>query len=510
MILIGALFSTACTPTVNEGGDPPASDNNGGAPGGNDNGGSGTKPENDAAQSPIATPEVLKFNTDIEITESGDSATVSANDGLTYTAAGYNTLKGNAFLIKNGFTVSFTECGIQEDFNRFSIGYASNKPLKCTVCYTEGGEEIRDVFYLEAGERTFSALTCGYLDGKRASGISSMTFDIRGGYSATLALCMLKTYDYPIYSSGEDGTYYVRNDRFELGIRLSWGGGINYIRDLANADAVSGVTNLINQADTGRLVQQSYYGAVSDGDYTAGIYNGTQWRYNPVQGGDLMQNRSRLIDIAIKEGSVYVKAQPMDWSLNGAITPSYMENAYTLFDDRIQVDNRFVDFSGMDHPYYHQELPAFYTLSCFERFNWYDGSNGWCGEDISYRDDLGFWGDAAYYDDCTFLIKKSNRETWCAWTNAAANYGIGLYVPNTDSYLAGRHVYTGSTSSTSGSTNYVAPVNTLKITPYTAIEYSYLITTGSVEEIRTTFTENRDFATNASLHNNYQSRRTED
>ena len=35
------------------------------------------------------------------------------------------------------------------------------------------------------------------------------------------------------------------------------------------------------------------------------------------------------------------------------------------------------------------------------------------------------------------------------------------------------------------------------------MEYSYLITTGSAEEIRATFTANKDFATNDSLHKNY-------
>ena len=174
------------------------------------------------------------------------------------------------------------------------------------------------------------------------------------------------------------------------------------------------------------------------------------------------------------------------------------------------MDNRFVDFSGMNHPYYHQELPAFYTLSCFDRFNWYDGSAGWTDDTLSYRDDLGFWGDPQYYNDCTFLVKESNTETWCAWTNSAKDYGIGLYVPNSDSYLAGRHAYNGSPDSKSGATNYVAPVNTKQLVSYEPLKYSYLITTGSVSEIRETFKANKDFADNASLHENYQSRRVAD
>lgn len=460
----------------------------------------------------VAGPEVIEFDkADIDITGTKTEGRVSANGGLSYTTTGHKALGDYTFIINQNFTVNFNASDVTKaDFNRFSICYVSTQPLKGTVTYTENGKQKTDNFFLEAGEHTFSCVTTSYLDGIKGKDITAMTFSTCNGKDADFALCLLKTYDYPVYTDTSEDTYYIQNDSYQLGIRLSWGGGINYLRDLKNTNAVKGVSNLINQADTGRLVQQSYYGTAAEGDYKAGVYNGSQWSYNPVQGGDVAQNHSRIIDIVVAEYSVYVKSQPMDWSLDGQITPSYMENSYTLFEDHIRVDNRFVDFSGMKHPYSHQELPAFYTLSCFNRFNWYDGSKGWTDDTLSYRDDLGFWGDGRFYDDCTFLIKESNRETWCAWTNSNADYGIGLYVPNADSYLAGRHAYNGDTDAKSGATNYVAPVNTKQLVSYEPLEYSYLITTGSVEEIRATFKENKDFADNATLHENYQSRRVPD
>lgn len=460
----------------------------------------------------VAGPEIIEFDkADIDITGTKTEGRVSANGGLSYTTTGHKALGDYTFIINQNFTVNFNASDVTKaDFNRFSICYVSTQPLKGTVTYTENGKQKTDNFFLEAGEHTFSCVTTSYLDGVKGKDITAMTFSTCNGKDADFALCLLKTYDYPVYTDTSEDTYYIQNDSYQLGIRLSWGGGINYLRDLKNTNAVKGVSNLINQADTGRLVQQSYYGTAAEGDYKAGVYNGSQWSYNPVQGGDVAQNHSRIIDIVVAEYSVYVKSQPMDWSLDGQITPSYMENSYTLFEDHIRVDNRFVDFSGMKHPYSHQELPAFYTLSCFDRFNWYDGSKGWTDDTLSYRDDLGFWGDGRFYDDCTFLIKESNRETWCAWTNSNADYGIGLYVPNADSYLAGRHAYNGSTDSKSGATNYVAPVNTKQLVSYEPLEYSYLMTTGSVEEIRATFKENKDFADNATLHENYQSRRVPD
>ncbi len=460
----------------------------------------------------VAGPEVIEFDkNDIDITGTNAEGCVSANEGLSYTATGHKSLGDDTFVINQNFTVNFNASDVTKaDFNRFSICYVSTQPLKGTVTYTENGKQKTDNFFLEAGEHTFSCVTKSYLDGIKGKDIASMTFSTCNGQDADFALCLLRTYDYPVYTDTSEDTYYIQNDSYKLGIRLSWGGGINYLRDLKNKNVAQGVSNLINQADTGRLVQQSYYGTAAEGDYKAGVYNGSQWSYNPVQGGDVAQNHSRIIDIVVTEYSVYVKSQPMDWSLNGQITPSYMENSYTLYEDHIRVDNRFVDFSGMKHPYSHQELPAFYTLSYFDRFNWYDGSKGWTDDTLSYRDDLGFWGDSKYYDDCTFLIKESNRETWCAWTNSGTDYGIGLYVPNVDSYLAGRHAYNGSTDSKSGATNYVAPVNTKQLVSYEPLEYSYLMTTGSIEEIRAIFKENKDFADNATLHENYQSRRVPD
>ncbi len=470
-----------------------------------------TTPDTPGDDSGIAAPQVIEFDRTIAITESGNSAKVTANGDLTYTATGYKSVSGGRFVINRDFTVTLDPSATTAaDFNRFSICYVSDQPIKGTVTYIEGGATKTDSFFLEAGENTFSCLTTSYLAGIKGKDVASMTFSTCNGEDARFALCLLRTCDYPVYTSTSENTYFISNDRFRLGIRLSWGGGINYLRDNKARRVIDGVVNLINQADTGRLVQQSYYGTQAEGDYKAGVYNGTPWRYNPVQGGDLKQNHSRIIDIVVTEQSVYVKSQPQDWSLDNCITPSYMENTYTLYDGHVRVDNRFVDFSGMNHPFYHQELPAFYTLSCFDRFNWYDGSRGWTGDDVSYRDDLGFWGDPTYYDDCTFLVKESNAETWCAWTNSKANYGIGLYVPNVDSFLAGRHAYDGSTSSTSGSTNYVAPVNTKRLVSYEPLAYSYLITTGSLEQIRETFTQHKDFADNASLHENYRSRRVPD
>jgi hypothetical protein len=263
---------------------------------------------------------------------------------------------------------------------------------------------------------------------------------------------------------------------------------------------------LINQADTGRLVQQSYYGTYSNGEYVSGTYNNATWPYNPVQGGDVGNNASRIIDVVVKGNSIYIKAQPRDWAVAKS-TPSYMENVYSLVDNFVRVDNRFIDYSGWEHRYAQQELPAFYTVSYLDNFTYYGGTSSWTDAPLTSRNDLQFWGDAKYHDSCIFKMKGNNTETWCAWTNTKSGYGIGLFVPNIDVFLAGRFSYNGSKDSKNGATNYVAPLNIIKLVSYHPIEYSYMITTGTLASIRNTFKVHKNFASNGSLRENYRSDR---
>ncbi|MBO4325655.1 MAG: hypothetical protein J5950_00080 [Clostridia bacterium] len=419
-----------------------------------------------------------------------------AENGVIFAPEGYTSSEGSRFTFKKGFSAAIIDY-TGKAFNRITFRYTSTKPLKLNIKYNVGGKAVDDRFYLEAGENmTFHGLILGYLNGDTADSIDSIAIDSLKS-STDFSLLELSTSRVDVHN---DKSYFIRNDRFKVGIRLNWGGGINYIEDLTAK--VSGLTNLINSHDTGRLVQQSYYGG-ADASYTPGTFNGSTWPYNPVQGGDQYGNSSRLIDIEIGANYVYIKSQPQDWAQNNLITPSYMENRYTVEKDYIRVDNRFVDFSGYPHGQSNQELPAFYTVSYLDCFSWYNGVNSWTDESLAHRASLNFWGDQKYADSCRFHMKGDNTETWCAWTNRGDDFGIGLYVPNIDLFYAGRYKYNGSKDASNDATNYVAPLLTLKLPNYTALEYSYLITTGSLDNIRATFKANKDFVTNESLHKNY-------
>ncbi len=442
-------------------------------------------------------PEITDFAEEASVDIQSGYADVSTADGLRYKAKGYSSLKDGAFMVNDKITVEFVDGAFEKEFNRVTLCYVSTSAMKCTLTYTENGVKKTDSFYLESGKQIFSGLIESYLQGYYAVALESAVFEPLEGSECEFMLYRVVCSEKYVY---DDLTYYIENERFKIGIRLVWGGGITYIQD--KNCGITQLKNLINIHDAGRLVQQSYYGTPGNDDYQPGVYNGTDWVYNPVQGGDQFWNHSRLIDIIIKEDSVYVKSQPQDWSLNNALTPSYMENTYTVYSDRIVVDNRFVDFSGWEHRFAHQELPAFYTVSYLDRFSYYNGVSPWSGGDLISHDNLPFCG-GEEKAQCYFKLLSSNTETWCAWTNAESGFGIGLYVPGADLLLAGRFGDGSSKNPKDNSCSYVAPVNTFMIKSFVPIEYSYMMTTGSIEEIRNVFYDNRDFAENEFLSSEY-------
>ena len=437
------------------------------------------------------------------IVESDGVATVTTENGLVFKATGYTRINGGSFVFTSGLEFSFSPDTFADEFNRLTLNYKSTVPTHIYVTYKahNGNDTVAD-FFLEKGEGDFSGLILDYLDKKTASEITRIVVDTCDGKNGRFELRNLSVEQIDCYIIRYGYTqYYIENERFELGVDLAYGGAICSLRD--KTCNIPGLTNLVNKADAGRLIQQSYYGTGAiPGVYEPGVFNNSKWSYNPVQGGDQYGNHSRIIDVVVTENSMHVKAQPQDWSLNGAITPSYMENTFILHEDYIEIKNRFVDFSGWTHPYSTQEIPAFYTVSYLDSFAWYDGSEPWTGDELSYRDDLNFWGDPNFHGDCTFTMKRSNTETWCAWFNSENDFGLGVFVPNADVFLAGRASFNGSKDPDAGPCGYVAPLKRLKLVSYEALEYSYLLTTGSVEDIRATFTEHKDFSANEGLDKN--------
>ena len=328
-------------------------------------------------------------------------------NGLKFTtSASYNSSSYRLTVPSSGITLSFPD-GQFSEFNRFKVQFSASVPMKVVMNYRDGGgTTLTDTFYLESGQGTFTCVILDFLEGATATDIDSFTIYPLGSSSGLFMLAHIST-EMAEWDLGN--MTYIQNARFKVGTRLSWGGALCYFED--KNDGNSSVRNLINIYDEGRLIQQSWYNA----NVITGLYNGAKWKYNPVQGGDWIGNDSRLIDVVIEDFSMYVKSQPMDWGAgtDGAtatITPSYMENWYTVYSDRVVVKNRFYDYSGYAATgTCNQEVPAMYFIGWLNSFA-YDGSSGdWNSVNYVYKTALPFWsgGSGSTVSTCTPVHRLS-------------------------------------------------------------------------------------------------------
>lgn len=405
-------------------------------------------------------------------------------------------------------------------FNQYILDFQSTQPLSAKIFYSYRGRPYWEEFFLEKtqGSSVFRSYIAS-IDAKRiASEIVTIEFSNLGDEVAVLTLEELNTSKSLVPTS----EVYLKNEYYKIGIRAQWGGGMSYLEYLKekvcmvseNGDYLIGVDydqrqgasvmsrklNLLNCADQGRLVQQSYYGT-SEPPYICGEYMGSRWAYNPVQGGDKLGANSRLIDCVISENSIYVKCRPLDWAKGHTQTPSYMETVYTLDGPAIWVDNRFVDFSGYTHSVRSQELPAFYVVEPLNSFRYatLSGAEKWSDQvTINRKDDLIFWPDAGY-------PTVQTEEYWSAWTNAEEDgFGVGLFVPSVSTVLSGvsgRGAALSGTPCMNASTCYSAPLLSLTMKSFVPMEYSYIIAVGRVSEMREIFAAQEQKIDNSGIVN---------
>lgn len=401
-------------------------------------------------------------------------------------------------------TVTFDLGNIKTDwFNYYGIKYKSDAYIKGEITYTSRNKEHTEEFFLEpSGEaKEFHSFIDGCLDNKKANGFCKITFEPLDKEAADFTL-----YGIGLFNREVPEKYvYIENNGYKLGVNLDWGGALSYLEDTdsdvqavkkdgrifvdSNASeryglkSVNNNVNLINRFDPGRLVQQSYYGTA---EYDCGEFMGNRWNYNPVQGGNQFGESSKIVDLVCDENSIYIKCRPLDWAKPATdITPSYMEATYTISKGLVNVTCRFVDYSGYPQAHASQEMPAFYCIEPFNRFVYYSGDKPWTGDKkLSYENQLIFWPDAGY-------PHFQATENWSAFIGEFDDsFGIGLYVETAESFLAGvfeREKTVFEDPSIDPTTSYIAAIEWHYFNSFTPMEYSYYLSTGTTDEIRSNF-----------------------
>ena len=407
--------------------------------------------------------------------------------------------------------------------NYMKILLQTSVPLFGKVDYsTTDGSHVSEDFYIAASENEFRMILDFYQDYMGIETVDSVTFSkVNGGGNITVSEVSLA--EFPVSLSGmgryrglsdpDDFQIYLAGEGIKIGCSLESGGALNFLsydgakvcrtvggvyvgvncesKDNFLSVEESGDVNLLNLYDNGRLVQQSYYG-ISEPPYNPGIYNGSTWKYNPVQGGSQTNGCSTIVDLRVGKNEIYVKTRPLDWAHDFSLTKSYMENWYTIEKsaagvEYVRVKNAFTDFSGYTHGSSHQELPAFYGIAPLGKAVYYSGSTPFTGDTLTEKGDFGFWAAA---DNAENKIKCT--ENWISWVNED-DWGLGLYVPSVTSVFAGRtfSYYTNYYDSPSESpeTTYAAPLINYTIRSYTTFGYEYYLTAGELSLSRSLFAD---------------------
>ena len=259
--------------------------------------------------------------------------------------------------VTNGYTVTVPADVGRVSFNRVSFSYEATEAVRAVFRCGLNGKTVEEELLLSAGARQASMLLDCYLRRVSASRLLSVRFEpVAVGRACVLSV---SGFTCGLQAVPKGKTLYLENDRYKAGVSLEWGGGLSLFEDKQNG----AYGNLLNHHDTGRLVQQSYYGPSEIEGYENGTFGGHVWGYNPVQGGDQYGNSSKLVAVETAENEIRVVCRPLDWAQNDLPTQTYYTSVYRLTEDGLSVENTVVDFLQTPWPDKSQELPAFYTRS---------------------------------------------------------------------------------------------------------------------------------------------------
>lgn len=264
------------------------------------------------------------------------------------------------------------------------------------------------------------------------------------------------------------------NGILTLKLDLTRGGAIAYL-------SLSGSSrNIVNIADEGRYIQQSYYAGKSlDRKVDGQSPNWSPWPWNPIQVGDAFRNRAEILDYSKNKDTLYVKCIPMQWDMNNRPAEAEMEQWTVLQGNVLKVSNRLTchrtDKIYGDSIFRDQELPAVYPISALKNLYTYQGDSPFTNAPVKELDVVnlssGFWG-----------IYENVSESWMAFVDDK-NWGIGIYNPKCVKFLAGLSGI-AEKEAVDGSTSYIAPVRKEILYKNCIYEYDYFIIIGTIEEIR--------------------------
>jgi hypothetical protein len=252
-----------------------------------------------------------------------------------------------------------------------------------------------------------------------------------------------------------------------VGANLSWGGAIVEISHAGH--------NLVDDHDTGRLIQASLYDQLDR--YTA--HYAPDWGWNPVQGGDKHNHGSRVVSYTNDGRNMYVKTVMLQWNPGdkgggvdrGVESDVTLETWITLdpaVPEHITVRYR-AGTSGMRREGNH-EFPALFAAPWLNRFVTYQDYSPWTGGRIS---------EPTFSDFPNIAELHNLTEYWGAWVNEH-DFGLAMYFPQ---HNRGTSVNTYRIPRV---TNYLRPGMFESISQNQPIDITFHLIIGDLKDFRST------------------------
>ena len=262
---------------------------------------------------------------------------------------------------------------------------------------------------------------------------------------------------------GPGNMTFLDNGTLRVGVDLNLGGVITHVSTTGGGDA----ENLVNEHDTGREVQQSYYSGGS-GPGTPCPGYGSEW--NPVGAGDCNGNHGTVLAYTNDGSTIYVKSRPLLWPFDNVPCECTFEQWITLSGNAVQVRTRLVNnrSDAAQYAAYWQELPAFYTIGRLGHLYSYTGAAPYTNAPLTEITDPQLF---------------HATEHWAANVDAA-HVGLGIVNPSVETFFGAFWGTRGSGGSFDDSTGYIAPTRPEILDWNISYEYSYAIVMGTLDEIR--------------------------
>ncbi len=255
----------------------------------------------------------------------------------------------------------------------------------------------------------------------------------------------------------EDRWAYLGNSYLRIGVNESQGACITFFAPRGSEE------NLLDHYDSGRFIQQSYYG---DPDGSKWVEK--PWVYNPVQGGSYRNEPSKVTKLPSEFNSLAYKITPRNWAGGQLLSEVTMHETISLDGYFAKIDFQMHYAGKKTHKPRHQELPAVFVNAQYETLVTYSGDSPWTGQEL-HRRKPGFPNESV-----------TMAENWVAYVNQD-DFGIGIYVHDIEQATCYRYQEAKSACS------YVAPIKTFALTPGLKHQYTVYLTCGPIDQIRLRF-----------------------